>query len=879
MNLIKAAARAIPSFSNRGIDWEEMDKVRREVRGFLQSLNAREIGTGLVLYDKHEFRLKPRSAYINNYTYQWIVTRLSEGASFGATQAAFIMLKEKVEMLRQKIALFNPSSPPECPLEAVILVKKLLEMQTLVENVARPGLAQLCQNYQAGQKFEHASSLMQLGKDSFEVITQFKDILTAKVLPHCPELRDDIALKRNHMAASKLLNRRILSITSLRATTWTSTVGVVIARVLLKDCRKDLKQKAQLTRDNVRNAANLIKLPSQTQPIPAQGGAVQWIPLRPLIGEQITFEEGIIGTCERDGMSAQSLCNIFYRIDRAECLTISCAAINTFEKARQMVAVIQHVQRFMPENKKGRWILHQLNSFLKEETLIFDVHKQMSLMESILNEEAKAPISVLHVNTSFNAASALPSEDPKSLKNINISSLARLIEFVFIDVTSLLEPRFTKKNHEWAESIRECSEAIHLAHCMNTTKQRRAQLLLDPTVAEILNLQIIKCMDLMDDGLPVEDSFSRSDSSGSSSSDDLMAKASESPQQRSPLNGRRPEKSKERSKSDIRHEVAALEKNLLESQDKLEKMLHQLIPVFQRLIVLLESQRTQDYDPKLEKAILVFNTLKLVFSLQYKEQVNFSTNRCTEIELSLFLYRLLNFNVIISCLSGLDRTGSVVAFQDSLSQLEEELYAQFLREIPPQQEERLFIARLKAQKRIYDLIVNINSCRMQLFHSTHTLIKENKVTLQQELPGKATKIPDQEEPFKLREVLLQSINQSYPSRPPVGEAPSNTLFADDLKYVQYYLELVAKHLLGTQVEKTLFSTGVLGLKYHHDVNWIKKKVSANPHPIERLPMFIATDDNQLLQLMQYFPGWWSSSTAITPLAIAIFMRLSQLRGK
>lgn len=871
------------------INWVKVEQTVKEIKHFLNSLNSAKIGWGRMLYNAAKFQLEPRSNLSSYRLVQQVSTLLDPRATFEKVKEGFTTLLQKIEYLEGRIDAIDPTKPEQLPKAKALLIS-LIGVQVIKKGVAEEGLKQLCKSY--SNEADKASALSTKGEDAFRAIDTMVGDLRDLLLPRIRGLDVTIKLETYSIAARVLLDNRDSYRTNLRAVAWRAETGVQLPSALVQDCLFDKEyQCTSPNRDTLRLDANFIKLPTMAQEIPTQEGVTRWIPKRFIrTDDALSVEDGVVGTCERNQDEFDNLCNLYYRIDPdSKHVYVSCGAVNTLNKAEQLAYVMKETLQVLqgptalaagvpnPE-VTGRWVVLQLNSFQKEQQLIRDVHEHVALNEDYLRTIiGQQEFSVTHVNTCFNFSSKLPSEDSQSLKNINIDALAQLAHFLETDLwpvlrdkyagihgDMLLEPIFGDGPESFkilsstacrvSEEIKRLKKAIKNQQGCEQLTQLEAMRGEMNYLSESREVQRqAKTTVDGEGGLPPRDA------AASQSSND-MAREKELRAQTQSLEAKLP-----KALLELREALSKKQDQLAADLQNLRKSIVKAIAMFQAQES-FEKQSSGQPSIELEKALLLFSVFDRLLCLQLNipEEKTLSRSRCSEIELFLLFFRLLKIKTVIICMSGLDRSGAVRAIADTQSHLEREWFLN-VGTLPDETR-----TRLKVSKMMFDLIVNLDANRVELLKFVNAINAENKnklgliedLTLLEKTPAPT---------MNIRDALFTMIDQKY---------SHNSQQVQQLKLSQYYLELVAKHLLSTEAEKTLYSTGVVGFKYLHDASW-PKNIFANPHPLERWPQFVFVGNKPviLLNYSESWFGWWGSSTKITTAAMAIFLRLSQLRGK
>lgn len=855
--------------------WSEVDKTIKAVKGFLCSFHPGIVGKGFMLFDKKKFLLEPRSYWCNHWLLQAISTIGDKRATFTAVLNGFTDLYQKVDSVRKKI-LGTEFNEENCR-EGEELLTSLIGTQIIINGSADLGLNRMAENYSnrawKGDQ-EKAGRLSTIGKKVFALVNDTANLLTDRLRKFIPDIDVRMILETYSAAAKTLLCKRDEYRENLRATVCDMKSGLKITAQMVFDSLGDKIFNNKPNRDALKVSANLIELPTCAEPIPTQGGKTMWLPLRLVVetvdgNSSIRLETGVVGVCERTSADSDNLCNLYYRIDPdTRDVIISSGAIDTPLKAAQLCFAMNEVLKLIPE-ANGRWIVHQLNSNLQEYDLIRDVHANVALRDSYFQDVLKRKdLSLLHVNTCFNAAKKWPNEDAKSVTRINIDSLAMMSEYLFTDINELLKgsTRLTEVLEDPDNPLKSAiANAVRTGKLIKEIKQTILNHKEYGVQSEITELKTNT------DSERFERSASAPELAVDSNRTDRMAVEDlasgfvfidES----------------------LPTDITELKGLLSKKQKQLKKELKTLR---ESLLVSIKTLEARNFvTPEAEEAELLLKVFERVLSLQLKIKDNKPLSRSGEVELFLLLYRLLKIKPIIICYSGLDRSGAVRALADSQSQLLREFLEWRKGSAKAPIEEKA--ADIDAKRKLFHLIEHLDEYRNELFLLMNEIIAEHpNCEIIKDLESFEEKGSLS---FDLREELVNKINDKYPEG--AGER------GEELLVALYYFELFGKHLMGTEMEKTLFSAGVCGLKYHHDANKLKKWIAANPHPAERLPPFLSAVDHKIniIKLRVSEQGinkelseepsaeltktilLMDSPTNITPAGITLINRLSKLRG-
>jgi hypothetical protein len=283
--------------------------------------------------------------------------------------------------------------------------------------------------------------------------------------------------------------------------------------------------------------------------------------------------------------------------------------------------------------------------------------------------------------------------------------------------------------------------------------------------------------------------------------------------------------------------VRAKETGLAEK--KLEKLQNTAREGMQELIELTTKIATQADEQGSDRLTFIANVL-----MQSLPQTGSDTRvRIREVERNFLFDMLLGTIVEMNCKSGLDRTGMARALWDSLMSIR--------REVPGD----------KGLDVLIDLV-----------NKQDALSAENNKLMNEFLQAKGISVMEDLEKPSL--VYKGNFRKDYIDY--LNSKVSDPKHRADLTRALHYQDLVAYHLLTVALPITQESTGVVGLKYNH-----KSKFGANPHPLNRIPMIMQTEDGALIR--NFYPttgqGWtdWMGHT-MTPACSALFERLSPCRG-
>jgi len=825
--------------------WTALDKQRKEIKGFLKSLRPEMVGGGFVLYDPDRFILTPRSAYLNSPWTQRLVCVLTPEATFDKTQAAFMDLLAKCKTFKEQIEAFKPSRPEDCSAHSKRMLKKLIVIEQLITEVSQPALDQLQKNYQGDGKADNARSLREFGTEIFPILTNVKELFINKLTPHIPTIRDDISLQKFAFSARGILGRREDNIRHIVGIRWAPKTGVVVAPDFISNCLQDAAEKSSTTRGELINAVNHIAYSHQAVEIQAGYGAANWKPLRPVgDGEQVSFAEGgVTGSSERDHKGRSSnLSNVYYLVNMHDMqLVVGCGPIDTKVKAQQLAACLVKAGEVAIGEKK-RFVVHQFDTFKTEEYLMTRTPDLIANAEECLKKALGDGISLLHINTALSAASTLASEHDKSFMQINIESLGMIAGYVFEDIEKMFVDSPEMKKVKETDGMKAYSTLLQQ---VNNVTRLAAQVKADKNA--------------------IRSSFS-SPVPQEQQQRQMMAESTYFQQN-----------SLEQSQMLPKQTVSDYP-NLESSQNQLRSALFDLYAKLGAVIEEINIQIWAYVDPSKEQVQSLFQKSKVLLELlkmnlgcQLKAPNMSTISRCTEIELLLLTYKMLNIHVVHTCRNGLDRGAISKAMFSALSSLEQKCYIKALGSVESETKE--LIAQVRTYEMLFDVITHQDEMRDKLFtiiNSMDSLLSNVIEDLQQlDKPAMTSSLND----------LLQEKIKAYCLK---KENAGDKGLASRLGYAHLYQELFTVNLLSSEMLKTLFSTGVVGMKWHHDASFLAGEY-ANFHPLDRLAMFIHLKKDGTsttpVRLMHYTEGGrlFAKSLKITRAGIQIILRLNQLR--
>jgi hypothetical protein len=162
--------------------WAALDKQTKEIKGFLKSLSPERIGNGLVLYDPARFILTPRSAYWSSSLSPRAVCTIN----FENTQTAFRDLLAKCNAFQEQIEKFMPAIPEDYSVQSKGILRQLIAIEKLINEVSRPALKQLTENSSNSNNPENAQFVSVLNEKILPKLTSVKKIFIDKLVPLVP---------------------------------------------------------------------------------------------------------------------------------------------------------------------------------------------------------------------------------------------------------------------------------------------------------------------------------------------------------------------------------------------------------------------------------------------------------------------------------------------------------------------------------------------------------------------------------------------------------------------------------------------------------------------------------------------------------------------
>lgn len=407
----------------------------------LKSLNANEFRDGFVYFDHEKFH--PYSRWFSNHTYQKLVNYRNPQATFEKTKSGFEFLNERISFLWGQLFSFKFECFQDCSDACNTLATRVCrDIPKIVEETAKTGLAKLEENYKKADEKENGTALSTLGKKAFESLARTRELLLTQWVLHLPDPKSLYPLVEGLSSLvesrAKLEEQHENCRNRLRQVTWNPDSGTTVPRPLLQACLQGLPREEgdRPKKGFLRLTANYLRIPSKAQKIPAQGGETHWHPLHPIKNDSGKYEmaKGVAGTCERDGLSCDKLCNLYVEIAPLTFhLVMTCGLIDSDAKIGQLGAAIAHIQTRKPEPfKNGRWVFHSVGSSERVRRLGSRFCNQNALEKQFNVKD----LSVLHFHTCFESGK---SEASRSFHGGNLENIAFLMEHVLNDAAHLLK--------------------------------------------------------------------------------------------------------------------------------------------------------------------------------------------------------------------------------------------------------------------------------------------------------------------------------------------------------------------------------------------------------------------------------------------------------
>jgi hypothetical protein len=259
---------------------------------------------------------------------------------------------------------------------------------------------------------------------------------------------EDPALYSKEEIASRLLLQGERSMDQLKIRTIKSDVGVVIPINLLNECRQDVNFAANTDKETIRAVANNGKICGNAQPLHVPNSDAIWTSLA-ITGDKIGENQTVPTSMRSDNVQENDLANFKLQISNDGHICITCGVIDTQQKADEFIAgVCLALSKKTPSANQRplRIVLHQVNSQWGEPKLTSAQNKMSHYIENRLRElislgqlpagsQSSSSPMVVHLNTSLNLTSAMPSwfEDSSSYLS-NVFGLATQCIWVMDDL-------------------------------------------------------------------------------------------------------------------------------------------------------------------------------------------------------------------------------------------------------------------------------------------------------------------------------------------------------------------------------------------------------------------------------------------------------------
>jgi len=882
-------------------DWNALHAQASEIQQFLSTLRENMLGAwgGTALYNEEQFKLEPRSNWFSHHIGQRFVNVLNPKAVFDETHKGFTTLLLKIQSLKKSIDLFDPVSDKDCPKEAQLLLKKLVDTEVkTVKNISEKGLERLCTNYEYQSKSEEAIQLRALGSAAFQEIAQAKERLANKLRAHLPDIDKDMSLAAYHLKAAGILGRRNDNLSHLKLIKWEEGKGLVVPVSVIMDRQSDQQERQTTTKQAITTAMYTIQYSRDAAGIGVKHGAADWVALRPFVNDLGKIQvgpAGVTGLSERPNTpDAKNLANLYSLIDfHHGHLLLSCGAIDSSLKVTQLFKCLYDTLKRLPSAKE-RYVIHELDSLLYEGRFVAATQASALTLNTLLEKQpgyvGKPAPHVLHMNTSFNAASS-QEEDEKLFRQFTQESYAWLIGYI-IEVTNAWI-QLDEAGEEPSVLFKVLPEGSGTdLECLSKFRQLQSSYESLKNTLEGIKAEknkVITSNDTLLQSVNVE---------MTSESAFFQEFALRWTVQDSPFKSQ----------------------TLCDLQDSLEASFAELKKGTQSAADYLASLEgmTPLVTAQLKRSALLLKIMDKILDFQLKGGGTSSFSRCTELELHFLLYKLLKLQVVITSKNGLDKSGAACALFQAMSHFESKFYQRHLKgeekvktddnvlkiigldcefivheeeeessdELTTLQESKEaflesldkepgaeFIACANASQAVFDLIIDQDGCREELFKLYNRVICNNRLEpyIVRDLDQWNNRQTSQNNP---RDLLIKAISAI--------EDPARR---GKLTQALEYQEVFAENLLSSETIKTLFGTGVAGLKYNQDHSYRVSRY-ANQHPLDRLPMFLFVKTGHRVfhyvpvQLIHYREGgrMFARSCTLTEAGKAIILGLSQLRS-
>lgn len=420
--------------------WWPLNQCVDAISNFLGSINRDDFKDGLVYFDPLEGKLI-RRFWLSNPTIQSVVNIRNPQATFTETKNGFEFLNGRVACLWEQLFACNASTLRGCPAEAVKLAARVCrDIPRIVEEIAKLGLAQLKENYENALKENKGKVLDVLGKQAFGMLARCDELWMTKLLIYLPDPKALYPV--NERLSSLIENKAVFEEQheslrlSLRQVTWNPQCGSTIPELFLSSCLQNGETGSDREKRFLRLKANYLGFPSKAKSIPVQGGETHWHPVCVVKDERsgkYEIRQGVVGTCQRDGLSNGALCNFYYQVNPLTShLFLTCGMINSDQKIEELGAALAHIQTQKPESfKNGRWIIHSVGSSAE----VFKASRALVSQNSLARQINAKDFSALHFHTCFDKALT---ESARPFHAVNVENLAFLIKHVLADAAQLL---------------------------------------------------------------------------------------------------------------------------------------------------------------------------------------------------------------------------------------------------------------------------------------------------------------------------------------------------------------------------------------------------------------------------------------------------------
>lgn len=608
--------------------------------------------------------------------------------------------------------------------------------------------------------------------------------------------------------------------------------GVIIPKRLVEDSFVDRELKKLLTDKKDLAVGSIAAKAHENAPLTqAYPSSQPWhaLSIKKKRAEHKVIEDAVVPTCKlhSKGKKYDHLTNIYTQYNPANGqIAITTGVIDTPQKADEFCKALELVQtkNGLDRRQPVRLVMNQLNSFTNESDLINNEHAQSFRIERTLKNKHHRLSEVAHFNGAFNAAS-------------NVSG----------GIVSWFtgNPEFSSSRENnlqgWGTMIGWAMEDIKK----------------DVNVSQLLP------------GLSHEAERVSQFRGTAKASQKELEEARETLKEYTEIQSKIDEMEKSQDKGMFTLEIAnlkarlqhiiktngdekALKNNISIKEGNYKKVLSTYADIVKDFARECNKAYQSEHLPPKHRLRLKIITMLLAKQMNMEKELGQPTLlRITEMELQLVLNILSGAVCQINCKSGLDRTGLAKALWEAINET--------LRENGG-------TTNLEAIEQLVAQLLETDQLNEEIDQHCLEVLKTNKpaTTLDEAII--------RTERSNATKALMERFDAAGADK------------SQKYKAVWSYQQKVLAALKRVGLPATVKSTAAAGLKYGYDQKFAA--VAANPHATRRLPMFIETDDHQLIQL-HYLEGSynheWSQDTGkyrrfFTPIGIELILRNSIKRG-